>query len=90
MQAQQLGWKQYAGIALFTLGIGLEIVPEETRKRFKAKPENKGKVDSTGGWRYVPSRIRLPDADLDHLAASLDTSTTPATRFGVWELPLRQ
>lgn len=50
MQAQQLGWKQYAGISLFALGIGLEVIPEETRKSFKAKPENKGKVDNTGGW----------------------------------------
>ena len=48
--SQQLGWKQYLGIALFALGLGLEVVPEETRKAFKSKPQNKGEVDSTGAW----------------------------------------
>ena len=48
--SQTLGWKQYVGIALFAAGIALEIVPEETRRSFKAKPENKGKLDNTGLW----------------------------------------
>lgn len=48
--SQTLGWKQYLGIALFTAGIALEIIPEQTRKSFKSKPENKGKVDDTGAW----------------------------------------
>lgn len=47
---QQLGWKQYAGLAIFLLGIGLEVVPEQTRKSFKSKPENKGRLDDTGAW----------------------------------------
>lgn len=51
--SQTLGWKQYLGIGLFAAGIALEIIPEETRKSFKAKPENKGKLDNTGLWRLV-------------------------------------
>lgn len=51
--SQTLGWKQYLGIALFAAGIGLEVVPEETRKSFKSKPENKGKLDDTGAWGVV-------------------------------------
>lgn len=48
--SQTLGWKQYLGIGLFAAGIALEIIPEETRRSFKAKPENKGKLDNTGLW----------------------------------------
>lgn len=38
---------------MFVAGIALEIIPEETRKSFKAKPENKGKLDNTGLWGWV-------------------------------------
>jgi steroid 5-alpha reductase family enzyme len=48
--SQTLGWKQYLGIGLFAAGIALEVLPEETRRAFKKKPENKGKVDDTGMW----------------------------------------
>ncbi|KAM0747089.1 hypothetical protein T439DRAFT_329336 [Meredithblackwellia eburnea MCA 4105] len=43
-----LGWKQYFGIALFGIGIGLEFVLEEQRKSFKKKGENVGKVHDDG------------------------------------------
>ncbi|KAJ6554547.1 hypothetical protein B0H19DRAFT_1154002 [Mycena capillaripes] len=48
-----IGWKQYAGVALFAIGITMETVAEEGRKRFKKDPKNKGKIDDTGLWSFV-------------------------------------
>jgi len=48
-----LGWKQLAGLALFTSGLLIETFAEETRKRFKKNPANKGKIDDTGLWSVV-------------------------------------
>jgi hypothetical protein len=60
-----IGWKQWAGIALFTVGISIEMIAEESRKRFKKNPRNKGKIDDTGLWYvplWVPDIIRVSDA----------------------------
>ncbi|KAJ7630023.1 hypothetical protein DFH06DRAFT_1056641 [Mycena polygramma] len=48
-----IGWKQWAGLALFAVGITMETVSEETRKTFKKDPRNKGKIDDTGLWSFV-------------------------------------
>jgi steroid 5-alpha reductase family enzyme len=48
-----LGWKQWIGIWLFVLGNFIETLSEESRKRFKANPANKGKIDDTGLWSVV-------------------------------------
>ncbi|KAJ7079994.1 hypothetical protein B0H15DRAFT_857624 [Mycena belliarum] len=48
-----IGWKQWAGIALFAAGILMEIIAEESRKQFKKDPKNKGKIDDTGLWSVV-------------------------------------
>ncbi|KAJ6554561.1 hypothetical protein B0H19DRAFT_1377407 [Mycena capillaripes] len=48
-----IGWKQWTGLALFTIGISIEIVAEESRKRFKRDPKNKGRIDDTGLWSFV-------------------------------------
>jgi len=48
-----LCWKQWIGVALFILGIYIEMSSEESRKRFKANPANKGKIDDTGLWSVV-------------------------------------
>ncbi|KAJ7161002.1 hypothetical protein C8R46DRAFT_955958 [Mycena filopes] len=48
-----IGWKQWAGVALFTIGIAVETIAEESRKRFKKDPKNKGKIDDTGLWSVV-------------------------------------
>lgn len=42
------GWMQYVGLVMLIAGVGLELTAEETRKRFKKQPKNKGKVDDTG------------------------------------------
>lgn len=51
--AGSLGPMQLAGAALFVTGIAMEIICEETRARFKSKPENKGRVDDTGLFGLV-------------------------------------
>jgi len=48
-----IGWKQWAGLALFVIGISIETIAEESRKRFKKDPKNKGKIDDTGLWSVV-------------------------------------
>ncbi|MEO8680427.1 MAG: DUF1295 domain-containing protein [Vicinamibacterales bacterium] len=42
-----------AGSFLFTVGFGFEAIGDEQLRRFKARPENKGKVMNTGLWRYT-------------------------------------
>ncbi|KAJ7153514.1 hypothetical protein C8R43DRAFT_1235475 [Mycena crocata] len=48
-----IGWKQWAGLALFSAGIAMEIIAEESRKRFKKDLKNTGKIDDTGLWSFV-------------------------------------
>ncbi|KAJ7194023.1 hypothetical protein GGX14DRAFT_476776, partial [Mycena pura] len=45
-----IGWKQWAGLALFATGISMELLAEASRKRFKQDPKNRGKIDDTGLW----------------------------------------
>jgi steroid 5-alpha reductase family enzyme len=55
-----IGWKQWAGLALFVIGISMEMSAEDSRKKFKKDPKNKGKIDDTGLWYvlfYPRSRI---------------------------------
>ncbi|KAK6983837.1 S5A-reductase domain-containing protein [Favolaschia claudopus] len=47
------GWKQWMGIALFAIGILLEVISETSRKHFKKDPRNKGRIDDTGLWSIV-------------------------------------
>ncbi|KAF7980116.1 hypothetical protein HWV62_39533 [Athelia sp. TMB] len=48
-----LGWKQWAGIGMFVVGLLMETVSEASRKAFKSDPKNKGKIDDTGLWSLV-------------------------------------
>ncbi|KIM88145.1 hypothetical protein PILCRDRAFT_814057 [Piloderma croceum F 1598] len=50
---EALGWKQWAGVGLFVAGMLIETLAEESRKRFKNNPSNKGKIDDTGLWSIV-------------------------------------
>ncbi|KAJ7057923.1 hypothetical protein C8F01DRAFT_1255813 [Mycena amicta] len=47
-----IGWKQWAGVALFATGIAIEMVAEATRRAFKKNPQNKGKINDTGLWPW--------------------------------------
>ncbi len=48
-----LGWLDAAGVALWCLGMGFEVVGDAQLARFGARPENAGKVLDTGLWRYT-------------------------------------
>jgi len=48
-----LGFIDYLGIAVFTVGVFFESVGDWQLARFKADPENKGKVLDSGLWRYT-------------------------------------
>ncbi|KAJ7312712.1 hypothetical protein DFH08DRAFT_1043922 [Mycena albidolilacea] len=48
-----IGWKQWAGLALFVIRISMEMIAEDSRKKFRKDPKNKGKIDDTGLWSVV-------------------------------------
>jgi steroid 5-alpha reductase family enzyme len=41
------------GVLLFAIGFGFEVVGDYQLERFKARPENRGKVLGSGLWRYT-------------------------------------
>ena len=47
-----LNWLDYAALALFVFGFTWETLADLQLSRFKANPNNKGKVLNTGLWRY--------------------------------------
>ncbi|KAJ7799623.1 hypothetical protein B0H14DRAFT_2902687 [Mycena olivaceomarginata] len=51
--SQWIGWKQWAGLALFVIRISMEMIAEDSRKKFRKDPKNKGKIDDTGLWSVV-------------------------------------
>ncbi len=48
-----LGWLDVAGVALWLLGMVFEVLGDAQLARFKADPDNQGKVLDTGLWRYT-------------------------------------
>ncbi len=48
-----LGWLDAAGVALWLAGMLFEVLGDMQLARFKADPENKGKVMDRGLWRYT-------------------------------------
>ncbi len=53
--ATPLGFVDYAGIALWVVGLFFEAVGDFQLARFKADPANRGKVMDRGLWRYHPN-----------------------------------
>ncbi|MEM9291727.1 MAG: DUF1295 domain-containing protein [Acidobacteriota bacterium] len=49
----QLGWLDAVGVALWLVGIFFETVGDWQLARFKANPNNRGKVLDSGLWRYT-------------------------------------
>ena len=47
-----LGWVAQVGIALWAIGLMMETVADQQLNRFRANPDNAGKVLDTGLWRY--------------------------------------
>lgn len=48
-----MGWLDAVGIFVFGIGLFFEAVGDTQLARFKANPDNKGKVMDTGLWRYT-------------------------------------
>jgi steroid 5-alpha reductase family enzyme len=48
-----LGWLDALGAAVFATGLGIESLGDLQLARFKAKPENQGRVMNQGLWRYT-------------------------------------
>lgn len=48
-----LWWLDYAGVALWAVGLFFETVGDFQLARFKARPDSKGKVMDRGLWRYT-------------------------------------
>ena len=47
-----LSWLDWAGAAVWALGLVFESVSDEQLRRFKADPANRGQVMDRGLWRY--------------------------------------
>jgi len=48
-----LGWLDLAGLLLWCVGMVFEVGGDNQLARFKANPDNKGKVLDSGLWRYT-------------------------------------
>jgi len=48
-----LTWLDYFGASLWTFGLLFESISDLQLLRFKSKPENKGKLLTTGLWKYT-------------------------------------
>lgn len=48
-----IGFLDYAGVALFFIGLFFETIGDLQLSRFRNDPENAGKVLDTGLWRYT-------------------------------------
>mmetsp|Transcript_43343 Transcript_43343/g.31648 ORF Transcript_43343/g.31648 Transcript_43343/m.31648 type:complete len:123 (+) Transcript_43343:271-639(+) len=45
-------WLAIVGAAVMVLGLGIESVADWQLERFRKNPENKGKMNKEGLWRY--------------------------------------
>lgn len=50
---QDLTWISYIGIAIWVIGYFFEVVGDKQLKDFLGKPENKGKLMTSGLWNYT-------------------------------------
>lgn len=48
-----LTWVQYLGIAVYLIGYYFEVVGDYQMQKFKSKPESKGKLMTSGLWKYT-------------------------------------
>ncbi len=49
----ELTWLDYFGLLVWLVGFAFEAIGDAQLKRFKANPQNKGKVMDQGLWRYT-------------------------------------
>ena len=49
----ELTWLDYFGLLVWLIGFSFEALGDDQLKRFKANPQNKGKVMDQGLWRYT-------------------------------------
>lgn len=47
------GWLDYAGIVIWLVGFSFEAIGDYQLKLFKKNPANRGKIITTGLWRYT-------------------------------------
>jgi steroid 5-alpha reductase family enzyme len=50
-EAQAMSWLNYLGLKIWFIGFILEVYSDHYLNRWKSKPENKGKICTTGPWR---------------------------------------
>ena len=48
-----LGWLDYTAVLLWLVGVTFEAVGDQQLARFKAQPQNRGRVMDRGLWRYT-------------------------------------
>lgn len=89
------GWMQYVGLVMLIAGVGTEIAAEETRKKFKKQPKNKGKVDDSALFGivrhpnylgYTLSRVGMAMATGSWLNVAINAAFQVAL-FTQWSIP---
>ncbi len=63
-QPQTLGWLVWTGTLIFFIGLFFEAVGDYQLKQFKAKPENKGRLMTTGLWAWTRHPNYFGDATI--------------------------
>ena len=53
ISARPLYWLDYAGVAVFAIGLFFETVGDVQLARFKSRPDSRGRVMDRGLWRYT-------------------------------------
>ena len=48
-----LGWLDFAGVALWLVGMFFEVVGDQQLKKFRTDPNNQGQVLETGLWKFT-------------------------------------
>lgn len=61
---QQLGWLAWTGMLIFFIGLFFEATGDYQLKQFKAKPENKGRLMTTGLWAWTRHPNYFGDATI--------------------------
>ncbi|MBC1359419.1 DUF1295 domain-containing protein [Listeria booriae] len=74
-------WWNYVGIVVWLVGFIFEVGGDEQLRRFKQKPENKGKLMTTGLWQYTRHPNYFGEA-LSWWGIFLITITSAATLWG--------
>lgn len=78
----ELGWLAWVGVAVWAIGLFFEAVGDAQLARFKADPQNAGKVMDRGLWKYTRHPNYFGDA-MVWWGIALVAAEVPVARWGL-------